>query len=249
MVKRRSPGAQPPTLTPQQLADAQRCLPIAAQLAAYYAARRPLGLKYEDLVSVANLAVPVAVGTYDASKGPLEAYVWLRVRGTLLNLIEKTAKQLGVRSPSETPESRTARAGKDALELYALTLEDPGDVWEDTEDEQTKQYRDVAGEGGAALALGAAGHAWHMRGNEGYVQRAEYVRAMRHLREEVAGLPAANATVVELRFFQGLQVDEVASKAGVSEPKVTRLLGKAVKLLKARLEAHGITDLSVLEGR
>jgi len=249
MVKRRSPGAQPPKLTPQQIADVQRCLPIAAQLAAYYAGRRPRGLTHDDLLSAANEAVPVAVGTYDASKGPLEEYVWLRVRGTLLNLIKKTAEELGARSPSETPESRTASAGKDGLQTYALTLEDPGNVWEDTEAVQAKQYRDVAGEGAAAFALGAAGHAWHMRGNEGYVQRAEYVRAMRQLREEVAGLPAANATVVELRFFQGLQVDEVASKAGVSGPKATRLLGQAVKLLRARLEAQGITDLSVLEGK
>jgi RNA polymerase sigma factor (sigma-70 family) len=247
-TKRRSPGTLPPTLTPKQQADADRCFPIGVNVAMYYVRREPEGLTDNDLLSAANEAVVLAVCTH-ASNVALESYVWARVRSTLKTLIRRTAERLGLRAPNDTPASRVADAGSEALNEYALTVEDRGNIWKDSRAQQIEQYDDEARNGATALVTGGGGHVWHMRGEEGLVLRADYVRTNKVLHDEVARLPPEHATVVELRFFRELPRRDVAREAGVSESKVARLIGEAIPLLKARLEARGIKDLSMLDGR
>jgi DNA-directed RNA polymerase specialized sigma24 family protein len=215
----------------------------------YFARRKPAGLTENDLLSAADEAVVLAVCTYAASHVPLESYVWARVRSTLKTLVKRTAERLGLRAHNDTPASRVAQAGGEALGEYALTVEDRGNIWTDTPEEQAEQYQDEARNGATALATGGGGQMWHMRGEEGLVLRAEYVRANKFLHDEVARLPPALATVVELRFFRELKRSDVAREAGVSEKTVDRMIGEAIPLLRARLEARGIRDFSMVDGR
>lgn len=247
-TKRRRPGALPPKLTAQQEADARRCYPIGVQVAMYFARQGRPGLSETDLLSAADEAVVLAVCTHSGPPRALEGYVWIRVRSTLLTLIEKAAVQLGLRAPNDTYASRVGRAGSEGLNEYALAVEDRGDVLEDSRAEQFQQYDDVSDEGAAALAYGGAGHAWHQRGEEGFVLRAEYVRGMRVLHNELAELSPEAATVMELRFFREMMMEDVAKATGVSLSKVTRLIGAAIPRLAARLKARGV-DASILEGR
>jgi RNA polymerase sigma factor (sigma-70 family) len=213
-----------PPLTPSQQANATRCYPIAVRLARYYARRCPPGVNEADLLSEANEALMGAVSMHDGAKSPLENYVWLRVRGALKNLIHKAAKD---------PAGR-------ALDDYALDARDDDDPFEAPED-TAHNFGDLVHDAATALAAGAAGHAWHTRGEEAVVLRAEYVRAMKQLHNEVARLPPAHATIVELRYFRELPIDDVAATAGCSPQKVPRLLADAIRLLRARLRGQGIT--------
>ena len=250
-TKRRRPGALPPSLTPKQRADAHRCFPIGMHVALYYATRNPPGLKKDDLIGAADEAVTLAVCTYDNEprKVDLEGYVWARVHSTLKNLIKQTAVRLGLRAPNDTQESGMARGGGEALKEFAETVTDPSNFWKDTREQQTEHYDDVAHHAATAQVTGAGGHVWHMRGEVGFVLRAEYVRVNKALHDEVAGLPPAIATIVELRWFQEKSLEQVAAEAGVSEATVSRKLAEALPLLRARLEARGFRDLSMLEGR
>jgi RNA polymerase sigma factor (sigma-70 family) len=264
--QRRSPGALPPPLTPAQQRDAARCYPIIQRLARFYGRRRPAGLNESDLHSVAGEALLVAVSTHDASKGPLEPWVWLRVRGILKNAIQQTAKQAarevavdaqrvgdGVAFASSAARSGGSRmsaaaAASRALDDFALVVRDTGDVFNDTDETLRKQFTSVCDDAATALAIGAAGHLWHTRGEDGLVLQAEYVRTIKRLHDEVADLPAQLAMVLELRYFREQQIEEVASAMGVSPQKVTRLVGEAVRLLRARLQARGVSDASVVGG-
>ena len=247
-TKRRRPGTLPPKLTEQQEADAHRCHPIGVRVAIYFARRKPAGLTETDLLSAANEAVVLAVCTHSGPAGDLEKYVWNRVRSTLLTLVESTAVQWGLRAPNDTYASRVAQAGSEALNEHALLVEDPGDVWKDSRAEQVRHYDDASDAGATALALGGAGHAWHMRGEEGFVLRAEYVRCMRVLHNEVAALSPGHAAVMELRFFREMSMEDVAKTVRVSLSTVTRLISEATPTLAARLKARGV-DASILEGR
>ena len=215
-IKRRRPGTLPPKLTEQQEADAHRCHPIGVRVAIYFARRRPAGLMETDLLSAANEAVVLAVCTHSGPAGELENYVWNRVRSTLLTLIKKTAVERGLRAPNDTYASRVAHAGSAALDEHALVVEDPGDVWEDSRADQVRHYDDASDAGAMALALGGAGHAWHMRGEEGFVLRSEYIRGMRILHNEVAALSSEHAAVMELRFFREMAMEDVAKTVRVS---------------------------------
>lgn len=249
VTKRRSPGALPPKLTPQQKADAERCYPIARRVASHFARRRPAGLAQTDLLSAANEAVVHAVSAHDPSKGPVENFVWAWVHLTMKGLIRKKATELGPSSSGDTRDAQVARAGSEGLHDFARAVADTAHVWDDSHEDFVRQYADVGADGATAWAVGGAGHLWHMRGDEGLALRAEYVRGMKLLHDEVAKLKPAHATIMELRFFRELTVEEVAKAAGVSVPTVTRTMGEAIPTLRARLEARGIKDLSLLEGR
>ena len=239
-TKRRRPGTLPPALTSEQVAQVHRCYPIGVHVAMYYARRNPPGLKQDDLLGAAEEAVTLAVCTYTPRTATLEGYVYARVQSTLKTLIRKTAEGLGLRPQNETREGRVADAGGDALREYALTLEDRGNVLRDTPEQQVAQYEELAEDAATALAVGGGGHVWNTRGDTGMVLRLEELRANKALHDEVARLPAAQATIMELRFFRELPVKEVAAQAGVSESTVSRMIGDAIPLLKARLVARGI---------
>jgi DNA-directed RNA polymerase specialized sigma subunit len=217
------------------------------RVAGYFARRQPAGLTHGDLGSAADEAIVLAVCTHDPSKMELEKYVWLRVRQALKTLIRRRAEELGLCERRDSHASRMAQAGRDALDEYGLALEDPGDAWEDTIEDLFQQFDDVCDEAAAALALGAAGRAWHMRGEEAWTLRAEYVRAIKVLHDEVAALPSSCATIIELRFFREMKIEDVARTAGVSVQKVTRLIGEALPLLRARLKARAV-GASALDG-
>jgi RNA polymerase sigma factor (sigma-70 family) len=245
-TKRRRPGALPRPLTPEQQADARRCEPIGVRVALYYA-RRQAVVDRTDLLSAADEAVTLAVCAYHARDDipddvPLETYVHARVRSTLKTLIKRTAER------PDTPDSRVAEAGSEALDEYALTARDRGNFWQDTRAQQLDQYDDEAQNGAAALAVGGAGEMWHMRGEEGLVLRLEHGRGMKALHDEVARLAPGHATIVDMRFFQGMKRSDVAKNAGVSESTVFRMIGEAIPVLRARLVAQHV-DPSILDGR
>jgi RNA polymerase sigma factor (sigma-70 family) len=167
--------------------------------------------------------------------------VWARVRSTLKTLIRRTAERLGLRPPNDTHNSRVAEAAGAALEEYGLTVKDPGKVFEDTPEEQIEQYDAAGADGATALVVGGSGHVWHMRGETGMVERVDHLRTNKALHDEVTRLRPAHATIIELRFFAELPVKDVAARAGVSEKTVYRMIGEAIPVLRARLEARGIT--------
>ena len=216
----------------------------------YYARRvsPALRLTADDFLGYADEAVVLAVTTYNTPKSDLEGYVWRRVHSTLKNLIRQTAERLGLQAPNDTAESQMAEAGAEALQEHAVTVEDPGDEWH-TPEQQAQQYEELAKNGATVQSLGAGGHAWHMRGETGFVLRAEYLRTTRALHEEVAQLQPDAATIFHLRFFQELPIQDVAVQAGVSLKTVSRVIARAIPVLRARLEARDIKDLSFLEGR
>jgi RNA polymerase sigma factor (sigma-70 family) len=249
-TKRRRPGTLPPALTEEQAAQVRRCHPIGVHVAMYYVRRQPPGLKADDILGAAEEAVTLAICTYTTEKKvSLEGYVWARVRSTLKTLIRRSAERLGPQAPNDSHESRVALAGGEALDEYAQTVEDRGNVLRDTREQQIAQYDEAAQNGATALVVGGGGHLWNMRGDLGLVLRIEYLRTNKALHDEVARLPAKHATIIELRFFRELPVKEVAAGAGVSESTVSRMIGEAIPLLKARLEARGVKDLSCFEGR
>jgi RNA polymerase sigma factor (sigma-70 family) len=248
-TRRRSPEALPPKLTAKQKEDAQRCYPIGKRLASYYARRQPPGLTRRDLLSAAGEAVVRAVCAHDPSVGRIERYVWVTVRWRLKNLIRAAAIDLGLRPRDTTPSDQVADAGSRGLDDYAHVVKDPGNIWEDSAEDFARQYTDVSGDGATAWATGGSGHLWRRRSDDGMALRAEYVRGIKILHDEVARLKPAHATILELRFFREMTIDEVAKEAGVSGDTVTRMIGEAIPTLRARLEARGIKDLSLLEGR
>jgi RNA polymerase sigma factor (sigma-70 family) len=244
MTIRRLPGALPPRLTPEQQATAEKYHYIAMRLADYYAAKRLPGVPDTDLLSAAHEALVIAVASSDLSNDALENYLWICVRGALKDLFRKTAKERGPTTPEPDAQTdRLLRRARAALDDYALTLEDPGDVFHDTHEDSVGHFAGASDGGATALAVGASGGAWYMRGEDGLAVRAEWVRTSKELHDAVSGLPPTLAAVTELRFFQEREINDIAERTGLSAPTVTRRIAKAIDLLRARLPPRGVTGL------
>jgi RNA polymerase sigma factor (sigma-70 family) len=215
---------------------------IAARLAAYYARKSPPGLTDTDLLSHAEEALVEAVLSADPTNEGFESYLWERVRGALKDLIRKTAKELGRTSarPIDAPTEHMLRGASAGLNDFARGLQDPGRVWDHTRADAMVQLDRAGEEVAAALAVGGAGCVWYMRGEPGFVLRAEWVRTIRELRELVSNLPPVVAAIMELRFFQQREIEDIAAQTGLSAPTVTRRIKKAVELLRARMIAKEI---------
>jgi RNA polymerase sigma factor (sigma-70 family) len=250
--RRRPQGAAPPKLTPAQQGYAEEGYPIAVRLAQSYAARNSVGLTEADLLSVAHGALTDGAQTFDPTQNiHFESFIWIRIRGEIKDAIRKRAAELGQRSAERdsTLPQGLLRAAERALEDYAGGLEDPGDLFHDTHDDSVRQFEDLRDGAAAALAAGAAGGLWYMRGEEGFVLRQEYTRALTQLHEHMSALPSDYATILELRYFEQLTVDCIAQKLEMSKATADRRIADAIKLLRSRLSARGIREAPSIEGR
>jgi RNA polymerase sigma factor (sigma-70 family) len=225
---------------------------VAVRLAKRYAARNSVGYTEADLLSVAHEALTEGARTFDPSQNKeFEEFIWIRIRGEIKDAIKKRAAELGLR-PAEndsTPPPGMLDAVARALEDYASTLADPGNVFRDTREDAVLQFEEMRDGAAAALAVGGVGGLWYMRGEEGVVLRQEYTRAVHYLHENISALPGDHAEILDLRYFQHLTVDAVAEKMGMSKATADRRIADAIKLLRSRLSARGIREAPSIEGR
>src|SRR5262249_49395230 len=152
---RRLPGTPPPPLTPAQQAYAVQGYPVAARLARAYAGRNRVGYAEADLLSIAHQALTEGARPFNPELDKeFEAFVWIRIRGEIKDAIKKRSTELGLRSAEQdqTPPPGFLRAAERGLLDYASTLEDPGDVFQDTHEDSVCQFEDVRDAGAAALS-------------------------------------------------------------------------------------------------
>jgi RNA polymerase sigma factor (sigma-70 family) len=240
---RRKPGTLPPTLTPARQAKVAEYHFIAVKVAAYHAKRlRLTGDDADDLLGEAQEALTVALATADLADEGLENYLWECVHGGVKDLLRRIAikNRRGPAKPSDPGIERIKGAASARFREWVRVLRDPGDVWRDSREDAIAQLETVAGEGTTVMSLGAGGPLWNMRGEDGFALRAEWVHAKRELRAVVSELPDVQRAVVELHFLKELPLDDVATQTNLSTPTVVRRIGKALPLLRARLDARGV---------
>jgi RNA polymerase sigma factor (sigma-70 family) len=232
-----------PPLTAKQQEDVETYDYIAVRVATHHAPRKPPGLTDDDVFAEARAGLAWGVAAADPSNKGFESYLHERARGAVKDLFRKTRRALHgrVSSPAEVQEERLAQAASTALGDYGATLQDPADIFHDTPADSMSHFTDVLEDGAAALATGAAGAAWHTRGEAGFVWRAEMVRTSKELHDLVTDLPPKFGAVIDLRYFQELPMEEVVSRTKLSESTVGRRLAQGYRLLRARLAAKEIT--------
>jgi RNA polymerase sigma factor (sigma-70 family) len=241
MATRRRPQGPVQPLTPDQDAMLEKYLHIAKRVTEHYTKKYPGRFKPGEVLSEAHHGLMNGVLAANPSDDGLESYLWERAKGAVQDLIRRKAKDRArtADEPIETVLERMQVGASTAFGDFAGGFEDPGNPWESRDESIAQVYR-VAEMGAAALAVGSAGAAWYMRGEDGFVLRAEEVHTSKALHDEVADLPPVQGAVVNMRYFQQRQLDDVAARTGLSVPTVNRRLEQAFPLLRARLAAKGI---------
>lgn len=197
---------------------------------------------YDDLVQAGSEAAIPLIDQYDpALNDSFEGYAWLRIRGAMTDLLRR--EQLAAPEPWRTA---MRKAGDDVAEA----AHDEGDVLKDT-DEVTQGHLDnVLGGMSAAMAFVwfERARADRLMGLEAFLAREEYRDTMRDFEETFALLSEYHARILDLRWRQDLEFEQIAEILNVSCPTAHRHYAQAFTRLGNLLRVRGPTRAPPLDG-
>jgi len=217
----------------------ERYMPLVRSLAGRYAGR---GEPQEDLVQVGSIGLLLAIERFDTSRsvqfttyavptivGEIQRH--FRDRAWALH-VPRRMKELGGRL-MRTIEAETAQRGR------APTIPELAESVGVPEDEVVEALQTYEAYSTRSLSqpLGRFGEEETMQdvlGGEdsgiGEVEDSALVEA------GLDALDERERRIVELRFFDGLTQSEIAARIGISQMHVSRLLRRALHVMRGRLE-------------
>lgn len=217
----------------------ERYMPLVRSLAARYAGR---GEPQEDLVQVGSIGLLLAIERFDTERqvqfttyavptivGEIQRH--FRDRAWALH-VPRRLKELSVRL-TRTIEAKTAELGRapTIAELAQATGAEEDEVVEALQTSEAYSTRSLS------QPLGRESDDETMQDMLGTDDQGFAEVEDSHLVEVgLAALDERERTIVELRFFQGLTQSEIAARVGISQMHVSRLLRRALHVMRGRLE-------------
>ena len=217
----------------------ERYMPLVRSLASRYAGR---GEPQEDLVQVGSIGLLLAIQRFDTERqvqfttyavptivGEIQRH--FRDRAWALH-VPRRLKELSVRL-TRTIEAKTAELGR------APTIAELAEATGAAEDEvvEALQTSEAYSTRSLSQPLGRETDDETMQDVLGIDDQGFSEVEDSYLVE--AGLSALDERerrIVELRFFEGLTQSEIAARVGISQMHVSRLLRRALHLMRGRLE-------------
>ncbi len=224
-------------------------LPLVKWIAYRLAVRLPYNLEVQDLISAGTLGLLQAMRDFDPSrKNRFQTYASIRIRGAMLDAIreqdwtprsfrdrykkyvhsiQELSRRLG--RPPEDDEIRVELGLSDdqyqdflvkARPLSFLSLEDLHLSPKAVEEMAGKVSRDKRNDPGLAAEFGE-------------------VRDM--LADAIDSLPEREARIIQLYYFEELNLKEIGKVLGIGESRVCQLQAQALMRLKGKLRKEEIT--------
>jgi RNA polymerase sigma-B factor len=225
----------------------QAYLPLATHIARRYAGR---GEPLHDLVQVAVIGLIKAVDRFDNHRGvPFAAYATPTILGEVKRYFRDSAwviriprgmQELSARigpvterlahGLGHTPSSAEVAGGLDVTELDVSAARRSAYAYRPRSFDQPIS---VGSDAQLADSLGDI--------DPGF----DAVNNRESLRECLAGLPAREQRILELRFFEGMTQSQIAVVVGLSQMQISRLLLRALAQLRSVMVGE---PLSALDG-
>jgi RNA polymerase sigma-B factor len=218
----------------------ERYLPLVRSLAARYAGR---GEPVEDLVQVGSIGLLLAIDRFDTGRGvQFTTYAVPTIVGEIQRhfrdrawalRVPRRLKELGVRL-TRTIEEQTARLGRapTIAELAEATGADEEEVVEALQTSHAYSTRSLSQPLSHDPADDDTMHDVLGEDEPGYHEVEDGILVEAGL----AALDERERRIVELRFYEGLTQSEIAARVGISQMHVSRLLRRALHLMRGRLE-------------
>lgn len=216
----------------------ERCLPLAEHVARRFSDR---GEAFEDLLQVARVGVVNAVDRFDADRGNnFLSFAVPTVMGEVRRHFRDTMWSMRVPRRAKETSLRIGRASDELVQELgrsprptelAAHLDMPVDEVidglmarsaynamsidaEPDGDDDSRSIRDTLGED-----------------DERFAQVEEFVM----LRPALEKLPEREREILSLRFFHSMSQSEIATKVGISQMHVSRLLSRTLTQLRAEM--------------
>jgi RNA polymerase sigma-B factor len=222
----------------------ERYMPLVRSLAGRYSGR---GEPQEDLVQVGSIGLLLAIERFDTERqvqfttyavptivGEIQRH--FRDRAWALH-VPRRMKELSARL-MRTIETETAQRGRapTIAELAQAVGVEEDEVVEALQTSEAYSTRSLS------QPLGRMGEDETMHDVLGAEDEAfEEVEDSALIEAGLEALDERERRIVELRFFEGLTQSEIAARVGISQMHVSRLLRRALGVMRGRLEdsMHG----------
>jgi RNA polymerase sigma factor for flagellar operon FliA len=191
-------------------------------------------VEFMDYMQLATVGLIESIDRYDPSLGvPFEAYAAPRVRGAVLNALERL---------SETYEQSELRK-----RLRADRFESLGRSHAGSRPDLFGELADIVVGFALGYLLEGSGIVARAEGQDGYrqdfYQGAEHRQLRDNLARLVEALPDQHRRVIRYHYYQGLAFQEIAELFGVTKGRISQIHTQALRLIREARNAAG--DLSV----
>jgi RNA polymerase sigma factor (sigma-70 family) len=217
-----------PALTIKQHNLVKRALHVVDQEALRVAAMLGLSPKHDrvdDFRSIGKLALYDAVTRLDETRGNLESFGRLRVRGAILKTIK-----------------RETRAARIEVAMACAVAYRMADYWDDfnilvhDEPECERRLHILLDSALAAMFASGVEHAQRDTADDVVVARDEYARAMAVLKEVVLALNPSERTLLDMLFGCGFDQHQAAEQLGVHKDTAWLRLKRLLARLRVEME-------------
>lgn len=213
-------------------------LDLVKYLATRIASRLPLSVDVDDLIHDGVLGLMDATDRFDPARAVrFRTYAETRIRGAIMDgLRRKDWKPRSLRQRkrrlddvvSRLAASRSRAATEDEIAVeMGMSVEDYRGMLSELHVGVQLSLDELVGDGEPTLTSSDD--------TDGPVEKAELLRL---LAEEVQRLPGRERQVLELYYFNNLNMKEVGAVLGVTESRVCQLHAQAASRMRTGLESH-----------
>ncbi len=213
--------------------------PLVKRIAYHLMTRLPSSVSVDDLIQAGMVGLLEASRNYKPQLGAsFETYAGIRIRGAMLDELRKNdwapkSVHRKAREMAEVVREIEAREGRDARDeevarAMGLTMEEYYKILQDANTSRMLAFEEL-GVDEEAISRGM------LEQGTGPLDDTARQRFQKRLAEAIARLPERERLVVSLYYDRELNLREIGQLLGVSESRISQLLGQAMIRLRARL--------------
>jgi RNA polymerase sigma-B factor len=218
-----------------------RCIPVARREAGRY---RHAGESMDDLVQVATIGLIHAVDRFDPSRGvPFRHFAVPTITGELKKYFRDKGWSVRVSRRVQELHQEVSRAEPELAQRLCRTP-----TVADLASHLKLSERDVLAARGGAAAYRARSLNWRAQDDDDAAELGdllgiedrdlEGIADREALRQALRILPQRLRSLLSLRFEENLTQAQIASQVGVSQMHVSRLINRALSMLRGHMLAE-----------
>ena len=224
-----------PRVDTDQLVYAYRS--YAEALAAEMLRKLPAHIEKSDIVAAAELGLVEAARAFDPARGVLfKTFAFYRIRGAIYDCLRKMAWF----SRTQYQHYRFEQAANEYMADYASTSVPQGSLQE--------QHDELKNIGGSIvncymLSLNQLPEKATERLPSEGEEECDRLEQQQMLRECLDQLPEKNRQVLELYYFQDVNMEEIGERLGLSKSWVSRIHSRSLDMIRDRINSKNSTKM------